>query len=634
MNDHDIRSPFQITSPEDLTAEETAELFVDTFTDYPQINAIGHTLIMGSRGVGKSMMFRYLQSDCQCIVRGCKFSELPYLGIYLPVKREGYNKSEFRRLEDRHASEIFNEHLMISNMSARIFLSLLNNRFAIDSIALDGLLRFCKETLVRLLYPYSLGFDLPSDEADGKSSSCAEVMRTIMQAMECAYKEAAHYAKRLAFTTELPTYEGPLFDFQGFLVPLLSDLVRAEGFPDCAVYLLIDDAHSLSETQTRILNTWIATRVSKKISLKVSSEYSYKCYYTVTGATIDIPHDYTWVDLASIYTGKSSTEKGRYRKRIKSIVERRLQLESIDVSAEDYFPFDVKQEDAILKIAEEYKKRFDAGEGRGYRKADDAYRYARADYIKSLSGVSKSSSKYSYSGFGQLVHLSSGTVRHFLEPAHVMYAKEKSNKIDDENADAILEISPSVQSDVSRDMANSFLYNDLEKLEYEGHDDASPKSDIKRLSNLIQGLGGLFRQILLSDGRSERRVFSFAVSDEMSDDVKRIVDIGVNLGFFHRSTIGRKDSRSSGRTRLYILSRRLAPIWNLDPTGFAGYLFVQNSLLVEAMYKPISMLRRIDRGENFTSDEDVHQLSLFDSSDEYSPLEVNNEFQEGDDISD
>jgi len=248
------------------------------------------------------------------------------------------------------------------------------------------------------------------------------------------------------------------------------------------------------------------------------------------------------------------------------------------------------QEEQIRKIKEEYKQRHDRGEGKGYYRSDDALRYARPDYIKSLAGTRKSSSKYSYAGFKQLVHLSSGIVRHFIHPAHLMYAEAVSRS----DTNRVEEIPPSIQDEIARDEANNFLFSDLERVIKTSHPEAPPQEDVKGLSNLIEGLGGLFRQILLSD-RSERRVFSIAFSDIPSEVVSRILALGVQLGYFHKSTIGRKDSKSGGRTRLYILNRRLAPIWTLDPTGFAGYLFIQNALVEDAMTQPYSMLRRVDK---------------------------------------
>ena len=57
----EAENPFQITTPEDLDAQKTVSLFVDVFTDFPKIIDPGHVFLIGPRGVGKSMMFRYLQ---------------------------------------------------------------------------------------------------------------------------------------------------------------------------------------------------------------------------------------------------------------------------------------------------------------------------------------------------------------------------------------------------------------------------------------------------------------------------------------------------------------------------------------------------------------------------------------------
>lgn len=604
------KNPFQITTPEDLTAEETVFLFVDVFTDFPKIIDPGHVFLTGPRGVGKSMMFRYLQADCQSMVEDCNFSDLPFLGIYIPIKNESFVKTELKRLEDRHASEVFNEHLMVSHMGVKVFDSILKNSKALNCIDRDSLFSYYNEILLPLFYWGNLGRKLNNNDKCNTES----ILKNIINLMNNAYSIASAYTKKLSFTTDLPIYDGPLFDYQDFFLPIVSEMTNIEGFPKGTVYLLIDDAHFLSEVQTRILNSWIATRTSRKVSLKVSTQYNYKNYYTVTGATIDSPHDYSEIDMATVYTAKSS--KSNYKDRIRNIVEKRLEIAGINVPAECFFPEDAKQEEAISKIAMNYKLKYDEGKGRGYYRSDDALRYARPDFIKSLAGPSKSSSSYSYAGFEQLVHLSSGIVRYFLEPAHIMYSKEKSIN----GNIKITLISPTVQNEIVRNEANKFLFVELEKYKKEGDINAVPKEDIDKLSNLVQGLGGLFRQILLSE-RSERRVFSIAISDELSESVERILNIGVDFGFFHRSTIGRKNRKSGGRTKLFVMNRRLAPIWTLDPTGFAGYLFIQNKVLEDCINNPQSILSRIEKNEEL-NDIEVGQLNLFDFSDDTPPIEV------------
>ena len=81
------------------------------------------------------------------------------------------------------------------------------------------------------------------------------------------------------------------------------------------------------------------------------------------------------------------------------------------------------------------------------------------------------------------------------------------------------------------------------------------------------------------------------------------------MGYFHRATIGRKNSGGIGRARLYVLNRRLAPVWSLDPNGFAGYLFLKNQVLEDLIKNPITAVQRMDiKGANNST----MQMSLFD----------------------
>ena len=608
-------NPFQIKTPESLTPEETISLFVDEYTDFPKITAQGHTFIMGPRGIGKSMIFRYLQPDCQC-KKSQSIDSLEFLGLYIPLRNAGFTKIiELTRLE-RNASHILNEHIMVTYFMHKCFASLSNPELysVSDNLNAESTTYFNRIFIPRLSVAEENTF------AIDEGSTIPSVFKKMSNIMENFYLQAISYTKKLAFSKDIPIYNGPLYDYLDFVVPLISSLSTISCFPQKTIFLLIDDAHTLTSIQTQILNFWVSTRTSGEISLKISSQYNYKHFYTVTGATIDTPHDYSEIDMSTVYTGRA---KSKYYERITEIIDKRLKNVGIIKSAKEFFPEDAEQEEAIKKIGEEYNKLFDEGKGRGNRRGDDALRYSRPDYIKNLLGTSKSGHSYSYAGFDQLVHLSSGIVRYFLEPAYKMYGEEISKL---EGTD-VAEISPSVQSSVIRDEANNFLFHDLQKYAYsetfseetQMPEEIYPVEEIDKLSNLIQALGGLFHQVLISD-RSERRVYSIAISDTISKDVDSILKLGIQLGYFHQSTIGRKDGKSGGRTKLYILNRRLAPIWTLDPTGFAGYLFVQNQLIEEAMREPFSLLRRL--GSNQEQNNEYFQLSLFNIDPESQDLIV------------
>ena len=112
-------------------------------------------------------------------------------------------------------------------------------------------------------------------------------------------------------------------------------------------------------------------------------------------------------------------------------------------------------------------------------------------------------------------------------------------------------------------------------------------------------------------GRAERKVFSIALSnpEQTDDELQQVFQLGVRLGFLHKSYIGNKDG--TGRTPLYVFNRCFAPIFTLDPTGFQGYLFMTNNDLCKAIHSG-KELRSI--ADNKSDDEnDIYQLSLFDS---------------------
>lgn len=604
-------NPFQIKTPEKLDPDETINLFVDVLPDYQKIKAEGHTFILGPRGIGKSMIFRYLQPDCQCLSINGDVSKISILGIYIPLRNASFTTiTELRRLAN-NASQIINEHIMSVYFLQMLYKSLSDSKIYGEKCEAwnQAALKYYNTVCSELCYSENLP---PCEDME-----IFEMFSKLAKMMETYYRQAIGYTKKLAFTKEIYPYNGPLYDYLGTVIPAIELLHEIECFKEKSVFFLVDDAHCLSNLQTHILNYWVSTRTSGEVSLKISTQYDYKNYYTITGATIDAPHDYSEVDMFKVYTSKV---KKSYAKKITEIVEKRLKSVGINQSPEDFFPPDVDQENKIQNIAQEYIKRFDEGKGRGNKRTDDSLRYARPDYIKSLSGTSKNSSTYSYSGFEQLIHLSSGIARLFLESAYKMYAEESSKKNDRD----VEFISPSIQNEVIREDANQFLFKELPKYAKDSDQSSSdnkavyPEEDILKLSNLINGLGGLFREILVSN-RSERRVFSVAISDTPSADVKRILQLGVQLGYFHKSTIGKKDSNSGGRTNLYILNRRLAPIWTLDPTSFAGYLFVQNKLLEDTMKNPDAVLRRLGKSvEHADKEENGYvQLSFFSSNDNY-----------------
>lgn len=596
-------NPFIVTTPEDMPADDAFTLFVDVFSDFPKILEQGHSFLHGPRGSGKSMMFRYLKPDCQLIKYKSSLSELPFYSIYIRVKNTELHLSEMQRLDGKHATYILNEHFMVMHFAVVALGALADDCRLIEETDKNNL----KSATELFEYFISLlehcGWD-SSDHEKPTGTKVSDIILSMIRICDSIYGEVKRYCKRIAFVKEIVPYEDALCGYLDFLFPLLKKIKKMPFMPKGAIYLLVDDADNLSISQTKILNSWVFTRSSSDVSLKISTQQNYQTYTTPTGARIETPHDYSEVNISTVYT---ASNKDKYRDRIHAIVKKRLVLSGIETEPEDFFPQNIDQETKIKQFGEEIRKRWEKGDGRGYRAQDDVDRYARPDYIKSLAGSSKKSSTYSYAGFDQLIHLSSGIVRYFLDSAKNMYADVRSVS---DNKVAIQEIPYSVQNRIVRKDADDFFFGELnKKRKEEGRSDND--FQISQLSNLITGLGGLFRAILLSD-RSERKVFSFALSDEPSKEVMQIIQLGVNYGYLQLSTIGKKEKKIGGRTRLYILNRRLAPSYTLDPTGFAGYQFLLNYMLEEFIKDPEKALRKIINKKKLDSEKKNKQMSLLD----------------------
>lgn len=595
-------NPFTVSSPEMMQAGEMLKLYVPLAEDF-EIEDPGHVFVHGHRGCGKSMMLRLLAPDCRCIALGKALKELPFLALYATIKSTDLDITEFERIKDQYAGVVLAEHSLSLFLASKILQSLRDHTadYLKDESIQEELRNFLKHWVLDRLHlknpEYSQGSTDPLEQA--------------INGIDTKYGELINYLRQLSIagaTGQYIPFEGRVVGYREFLFPLCSALTDLPFMPKGKpLYILLDDADNLNSQQTKVLNTWVSYRTGNKVSFKISTQLGYKHYRTTANQRIEAPHDFKEVNISTIYTG--GTSKGSYPKWVEDIVSKRLHEHGINVDAKSFFPVAEVQERAIEKIKDTYKEKW-SKDGRGYRPSDDATRYARPDYIKSLGGTSKKGSTYLYAGFDQLVHVSSGIVRYFLDSAASMYADEAKRIPNTVGVPAVNWITPATQDEVIRNCADELMFVHLERLVEEAeieNGESGSKDEYKQLRNLIQALGGIFQAILFSD-RSERRVFSIALSDMPSDNVIRILKLGVKHGYLYEGAIGTKDGR--WRARKYVMTRRLAPTFKLDPTGFAGYLFVTSDLLHTAITNPRKAIRDFEYDRLETIDEAQLELWL------------------------
>lgn len=629
-----MKNPFAVISPEELTAEQADQLFVEMHSDYPEITRPGNTLIMGARGCGKSMLIRCSMPDFLMVREKISFSQLPYLAVCVSVKRTSLDLQELHKLDNLHIPYLINEHFLTLNVVMQSFLSLEKNFYEKELYDPKAYQQFYEKTYLH--YLKASGWkDSPIDPDYTSPNSFFNSLYEHLFAMSC---DVISYIANLPFFEKSNlSYSLPLLSYSRFIVPVFTKMLNLPGFPQNKTLLIfVDDADNLSVLQTQILNSWLLNRIQPTISLKVSTQIGlYKTYLTPSGVLIEAPHDYQEINISFLYTTKLS-DNSFYNKALKILIKRLYlsgyvddsalkNTQSMELALRSFFPSYEKQEQGIIAeeeiIRSAYKKN-----GRGYRESDDVRRYAIPNYIRKLGGISKSRRSYRYAGLENIIHLSSGIIRYLLDAVAKMFdtAYNQISLIDKQNGKRVELISTKIQDDVMRAKADFYLFTELQKgreLEegvYEVATTNFPQSTTDKLANLINAMGKTFHDILVSgdvsdpfSGRAERKVFSIALSnpEQTDDELQQVFQLGVRLGFLHKSYIGNKDG--TGRTPLYVFNRCFAPIFTLDPTGFQGYLFMTNNDLCKAIHSG-KELRSI--ADNKSDDEnDIYQLSLFDS---------------------
>jgi hypothetical protein len=569
-------NPFAVQTPEDISAKDAFELFVDVFSDFFHIPSPGHTFLHGPRGSGKSMMFRYMQHDCQELKREGPVSEHDYFSIYVPIKKTTINTTDLEILQ-KQANYLLTEHLFVTFIAIKVFNTLTSllteSRYEGQALGEEAAeyYNFFTQRIKASGYQGSIP-SLPSNATAGVIFNQIEFLCKLL------HNEGDQYVKRLAFRKEAVFYQGPICEYLEFLYPLLDELRGLSFMPaGKPIYLLLDDADNLNYIQTTILNTWVSQRTSAHVSIKISTQLNYKTYRTASNITIDATHDYNEVNISTIYT----SQKNHYRQRVRQIIEKRLGNAELNISVDDFFPIDQEQKRKIDAISEQIING-EIATPAGYRVGDKVYRYAASEYMKRLSGPSKSTKRgsgksgmsFRYAGFRDMVDISSGIIRNFLELAARMYSEELAVA---PNVPVVF-IDPARQNKTIREYSEEFLHEGLEKLVND--EKAAGGGIAHKLQNLIHSVGGIFKVIMFSNA-SQRRVFSIAMTNVPDIEVAEVIKLGIRYGYLQESTISYREG--TGRTKRYSLSRRLAPSFSLMATSFAGDQFITNESLKSAM---------------------------------------------------
>lgn len=577
-----MSNPFSVKPPEDLTPQNIADNFVEMYTDFPSLKEPVNLFIHGPRGAGKSIMLRSLERRVQLLMDNSARAEIPFFAVHVPIKREFFGNPEFLRLEGWKATTV-GEHLLTVHAAQYLCDSLHDNQV--------GLVDEAKAVFVELWE------DCGGAEDADKITSC-QSFQDLSRFCERETRRVRQYYLRLPTDKDADVYQGALAGLSDFLLLFIRTLVSDLSLLQVPICFMIDDADNLPEDLQRVLNSWISARVAKLACFKVTTQLAYKTFRTMDGRIIESPHDFSEINIGSVYT----SNKGNFAKRIEAIVAKRLTNAGIVKTPSEFFPSDIKQKerrDAIwTDLQNGQTEPYIALRGAGPSRAKDlAQRYAIPALIREISAT-KSSHTYSYAGLQSLTDLSSGVVRWFLQPASQMYAAVQSEMPEAKTDSAIEQIPVSIQDAEIAQWSKEFREkldvdpgvssgeNSKASLQSMGHS----KENYAMLGNLLDAIGTFCRERLLDPTASEQRVFSFALNDDPSERLSEILHLGVRLGYLQKADLASKNALGGRRPR-YILSRRLGPHYRLDVSGYAAHLSVTCGDLEIALRDPSSFVR-------------------------------------------
>jgi hypothetical protein len=528
--------------------------------------------------------------------------DLPFFGVHIPLRKVEFGLPELGRLAG-YARLAIGEHLL----TTQVVFGLAASLKALDQmISVDDATAFVSE-FNRLLSLSGGQPGQPASDADSK-----QLFETVRKACEEEVIKVRQYYTRAPFDEQAPAYNGALTGFLDFLVPLSTVIKNFASLNNVPIFVMLDDADNLPRHLQRLLNSWVSTRSTHVVCLKITTQLGYATYRTVDNRLIESPHDFSEVNLSTIYT----SDLNNYSRRVAEIVARRFKLADIKASVDEFFPIDTEQaasiEQICLEIEKEHTEKLARGEKGAARPRDEVLRQAVPRYMTTLAGRSKSSHTYSYAGFRSLVDLSSGVVRWFLEPASQMY-----DRVASDHKGVVNSIPVGVQDRVALDWSSEFRQKLSVKQVAAPSDDGEPNIDLSdaslhaighepesydRLRNLLDGLGSLFRMRLLDESASERRVFSIVIRGKPDRDLEGVLDLGVRLGYLQKADNAAKE-KGGLRLPRYIMARRLGPYYRLDVSGYAVHFSVMASTLAIAMREPKAFVRARLKEETATTNQ-------------------------------
>jgi len=574
-------SPFEIVSAELMDPKSVADEFVEEYTENTKISSHAHTIVWGSRGSGKSMHFKYLEPLAQAWcpklnykgdVKRFILNKDSYVGVYINCREGILNREELKILSSQpEIDEVF-LHLIFSRYLSSVILFKLTNTFLeqlkwILNISIDW--RSLPRWLQKSIKKNTKSIKSLLKELNSK---CVEWIAEINDIIDGLFLSENISDVKKKFPSECPRLTSDLIDFCVY--------VQKKTNIEVPFFLLFDEANELADIHQYCVNSLIALRSQKHICIKVASQRNgFIIGRTLTG-DVDETHDFTTLDIDALYTNNREA----YYKRILQIGNYRLTRAGINDSVKNYLPPSQKEIEELEKAKKIAEERYNSIpiKKRPLDKNNYVKKYAPSILFQDI--LSSKAIK-TYAGFDNLVHLSSGIIRSFLDCTSKMYSKYQE-KYPGKKPQYI---PISIQAEVIKEYSDEFIQTQILDKMKSIDPNSKEMANLQKLHNLLNGLGAFFRRRLLDKESSEPRIISISLKDLPDSHLQEILDLAEQEAFFHTKWYISK--RGNRKLKCYVLNRRLCPHFNLDLTGFQGRIEIDSRTLETCLTDPNTFVK-------------------------------------------
>ena len=202
--------------------------------------------------------------------------------------------------------------------------------------------------------------------------------------------------------------------------------------PETTVYFLLDEFENLLVFQKVVANSILKASESGHYSVKIGTKKAaLTTSNTLEGQEIEEPHDYTTVDVD--YNISDPQERRNYKELLATICERSLSLESFSETMIGKLLEPPLEWDGLEE--EDIDKEISAALGDRPKTTEDRHRLGYAAVFRLLHR--RRVRRKQYAGFDDLVTLSSGIIRLFLELAGLSYHFAVQEGVDVKGGQAI-----------------------------------------------------------------------------------------------------------------------------------------------------------------------------------------------------